>query len=198
MSEIFKISKTNFFFLYFELSFPLWKWHFEHFIILSNSFLQYIYTYKKVLKVKKVFYPWHIQGCVSFFEAWRMSGEMGGVSLIRTMPDRGGGGGCTAIIWPDILCEWPLMTFFWFLAWASLTFPCTTKSPAMLKTHCKIIMSRLFSPAVNWSAVSPPSTSFAKKPVSQRKDFRASSVTLSYIIVFQALGQKPLGLLLGC
>jgi hypothetical protein len=88
-----KIQKQISFCLYFELSFSLWNWHFEHFIILSNSFLQWwiqqcreiiafcIYNsfciilfvetlfvfkffYKKVLKVRKVD-SWHIQGCVS-------------------------------------------------------------------------------------------------------------------------------------
>jgi hypothetical protein len=39
----------------------------------------------------------------------------GGGSLIRTMPDKGGGGVWKSIIWPDILCEWPLTIFGTYL-----------------------------------------------------------------------------------
>jgi hypothetical protein len=90
-----------------------------------------------------------------------------------------------------------LMTFFKFLVWASWTFPCTTKSPAMLKTHCKIIMSRLFSQARCEFICGFPllrhhlPKKYWHSPVLKRQ---SSLLTLSYIIVFQALEQKPLGL----
>jgi hypothetical protein len=87
----------------------LWNSHFEHVIILSNSFLQYIYSYKKVLKVKN-FFTLDIYKVAWVFA--RHGGCPGGGVTNSDNDGQGGGGVWKSIIWPDILCEWPLSAVF--------------------------------------------------------------------------------------
>jgi hypothetical protein len=68
------------------------------FVLISNLYV-FVFTFIVITSIYIVFYSWHIQGCMSFCEAWWMSG----VRRVTNLDNAG------SIIWPDILCEWPLM-----------------------------------------------------------------------------------------